>query len=335
MATVITNLLSAVPFFGQDLVESNNITKLYSCLIHMNNTIPVLGTIGTVSQQALKKGKKIRLDKEEYLSVPYPFIAFLVGFIDGDGYIQITKTTKGFIAIRIVIELSLNDISSLEYINSVLKIGKITIYRDRINPTCKLVINKTDLQEIFFPLLLHHNIFFLTESRRAQFDLAMYIFKNNIKNYKEISHYTQYYELTRLRRAPTIFELPKKALDYVNLPFFKNWLVGFTNANKYQGVIEFIQEKPLNYKRVKSELKKLFSNRNSYYFLLKILKNKLESPIDSTTFKIRKANYKIKNIRNFSTSAISDITNSSPILVEGGSRKTTQRNCSLGAAQKI
>lgn len=61
LATVITNLLSAVPFFGQDLVESNNITKLYSCLIHMNNTIPVLGTIGTVSQQALKKRKKNKI----------------------------------------------------------------------------------------------------------------------------------------------------------------------------------------------------------------------------------------------------------------------------------
>lgn len=112
--------------------------------------------------------------------------------------------------------------------------------------------------------------------------------------------------------------------------FFKNWLVGFTNANKYQGVIEFIQEKPLNYKRVKSELKKLFSNRNSYYFLLKILKNKLESPIDSTTFKIRKANYKIKNIRNFSTSAISDITNSSPILVEGGEQKNNAKKLQSG-----
>lgn len=226
-ATVITNLLSAVPFFGQDLVESNNLNKLYGCIIHMNNIIPVLATIGTVSQQALKKGKKIRLDKEEYVKVPYSFIAFLVGFIDGDGYIQIAKTTKGFIAIRLVIELSLNDKSSLEYINSVLKIGKITIYRDRINPTCKLVINKTDLQEILFPLLLHHNIFFLTKSRRAQFDLAMYIFKNNIKKYDEISQYTKNYELTS---APTIFELPKEDLDYVKLPFFKNWLVGFTNA---------------------------------------------------------------------------------------------------------
>ena len=221
MATVITNLLSAIPVFGQDLVESNYQRELLSCLVYEWNSIPVLATIGTVSTQALKKGRKIRLDKEEYLSIPYQFIAFLVGLIDGDGYISITKTTKGFITIRLVICLSLEDISSLEYIFSVLKIGKIQIYRDIKNPICKLTINKTDLQEIIFPLLIHHNIFFLTESRRAQFDLAMFILKNEIKHYNQIS---------QIKEIPTIFELPKTALEYLSLAFFKNWLVGFTNA---------------------------------------------------------------------------------------------------------
>lgn len=224
MATVITNLLSAIPVFGTDLVESNNAIKLYNCLLNMNNLIPVLATIGTVSPQSLKKGKKIRLNKEEYLSIPYPFIAFLVGLIDGDGYIQITKTTKGFIAIKLVICLSLEDLSSLEYINSVLKLGKITINRDRKNPTSTLIINKTDLQEILFPLLINHNIFFLTENRRAQFDLCMFILQNDIKNYSEISQYK-----TGKKIIP-IFDLPQKASDYLKLGFFKNWLVGFTNA---------------------------------------------------------------------------------------------------------
>ena len=218
MATVITNLLSAIPVFGQDLVESTYVT---GCLIYEGNILPLLATIGTVSTQALKKGRKIRLDKEEYLSIPYQFIAFLVGLIDGDGYISITKTTKGFITIRLVICLSLEDISNLEYIYSILKIGKIQIYRDIKNPICKLTINKTDLQEIIFPLLIHHNIFFLTESRRAQFDLAMFILKNEIKHYNQISQF---------KEIPTIFELPKTAIEYISLDFFKNWLVGFTNA---------------------------------------------------------------------------------------------------------
>ena len=217
MATVITNLLSDIPVFGQDLVEST--TELCSCLVYKGNSFPVLATIGTVSTQALKKVRSN--DKKEYLSIPYKFIAFLVGLIDGDGYIQITKTTKGFIAIKLIICLSLEDISSLEYIYSVLKIGKLQIYRDLKNPICKLVISKTDLQEVIFPLLIHHNIYFLTESRRAQFDLAMLIFKNNLKLFNQISHYN---------KVPTVFELPKTSLEYLSLAFFKNWLVGFTNA---------------------------------------------------------------------------------------------------------
>ena len=52
-------------------------------------------TIGTVNTNALKKGNKnVRFNKKDYLSIPPSFLSFLVGFIDGDGYIQITKTTK-------------------------------------------------------------------------------------------------------------------------------------------------------------------------------------------------------------------------------------------------
>lgn len=163
------------------------------------------------------------MDKKNFLLIPSQFIAFLVGFIDGDGYIQITKTTRGYIAIKLVLALQLKDISTLEYIHSVLNIGKISISKDQRKPLCKLIINRTDLQEVLFPLLLHHNIFFLTKSRREQFNLAMHIFEKNIK----------YFDIISNLNKEEIFvhsELPKKSLDYINLPFFKNWLVGFTTA---------------------------------------------------------------------------------------------------------
>nr|YP_010691060.1 LAGLIDADG endonuclease [Phellinus igniarius]WBU93161.1 LAGLIDADG endonuclease [Phellinus igniarius] len=215
-----------MPFFGQDLVESkyNFATEIFTVLgneVFKNTVLTVLPTIGTVSTQALKKGRRLRLDKIEYLSIPSQFISFLVGLIDGDGYIQITKTTKGFITIKLVIGLSLEDLSSLEYIHSVLKIGKITISRDHKNPNCKLIINKTDLQEVVFPLLIHHNIFFLTQNRRKQFDLALYLFQNNLKSFENISN---------VNNIPSLFELPETASEYLKLKFFRNWLVGFTNA---------------------------------------------------------------------------------------------------------
>jgi hypothetical protein len=207
--------MSAIPWVGQDIVESKNITEYFTTLA----TIPVLPTIGTVSVHALKKGNKIRLDKTEYLSIPYPFIAFLAGLIDGDGYILISKTTKGFITIKLVISIHLEDISTLNYIQSVLKFGKITINRDHKSPNCRLIINRTDLQQVLFPLLLHHGIFFLTETRRAQFDLAMFILKNDKKVYDKIPV---------IEKIPTLFKSPKIASDYVSLAFFKNWIIGFT-----------------------------------------------------------------------------------------------------------
>lgn len=239
MATVITNLLSAIPWIGQDLVESKIITIIinlcfgvilfsivtvhkYLASQHLNirEGKPFLPSIGVIHNNALKKNNKtLRLDKQEYISIPSSFLAFLVGLIDGEGYIQISKTSKGFIAMKLVISLHLEDLSTLEYIHSVLKLGKINIYKDLRSPTCKLVINKTDLQEVLFPLLINNKIFFLTDTKVDQFNLAMYILKNDIKLYNEIHN---------IKNIPTIFEIPKNPFDYTLLHFFRNWIVGFT-----------------------------------------------------------------------------------------------------------
>ena len=279
MATVITNLISAIPWIGQDIVESKNITIInlslviiiYFLVISVHRYLwhlkiscgeNLLPTLGVIHKNALKKGNKtLRLDKQEYISTPPSFLAFLVGLIDGDGYIQISKTSKGFITIKLTISLHLEDISTLEYINSVLKLGKINIYKDLRSPTCKLVINKTDLQEVLFPLLLHNNIFFLTNTRVNQFNLAMFILKNDIKLYNKIPD---------IDNIPAVFEIPKNPFDYTLLHFFKNWIVGFTCPSQYPGVVEFNKTNPLTYKRVKRDFKKLCSNKDSYTFLKRI-----------------------------------------------------------------
>lgn len=211
--------MSAIPWVGQDIVESNIITdnSITTCILSS-----LLPTIGTVNANALKKGNKsVRLNKDAYLSIPPSFLSFLVGFIDGDGYIQITKTTKGFIAIKLTISINLEDISTLEYIHSCLGIGKITIYKDNKSPSCRLIINKTDLQEVFFPLLLYHDIFFLTETRKNQFNTAMQILKQDIKMFSNIPS---------LDVIPCVFKHPVTPIDYTKLSFFLNWIVGFVMA---------------------------------------------------------------------------------------------------------
>jgi hypothetical protein len=211
-ATVITNLMSAIPWVGQDIVELTNYINYY--LIFFT----VLPVVGIIHVNALKKTQLNNI-KEDYLSIPYAFIAFLVGLIDGDGYIQITKTGKGFIAMKLTISLHLNDLSTIEYIHSVLKLGKISIFRDHKSPTCKLIINKTDLQSVLFPLLLHHKIFFLTNSRIDQFNLAMHILYNEIKLFDSIPD---------KNIIPSVFDIPTVALGYTKLAFFRNWIIGFT-----------------------------------------------------------------------------------------------------------
>ena len=59
----------------------------------------------------------------------------------------------------------------------------------------------------------------MTITRVDQFNLAMYILKNDIKLYNEISN---------VNNIQTIFEIPNNPFDYTLLYFFKNWIVGFT-----------------------------------------------------------------------------------------------------------
>ncbi len=201
MATVITNLVSAIPYIGNDLVVST-----YNL---------VLPTIGIISPHAIKKKEKEI--NYPFNLIPYSFLSMLVGFIDGDGYFSILKTKKGFISIKLVISLELKDLITLEYIKSILNFGKI--YKYPKHNRCVLVINRTDLQRYLLPLLIYHNIYFLTDNRIEQFNKMMYILKENIKLYNDIPKFIPFFN-----------NIPKNSKEYSYLPFFKNWIIGFTIA---------------------------------------------------------------------------------------------------------
>jgi Cytochrome b/b6/petB/LAGLIDADG endonuclease len=215
-ATVITNLMSAIPWVGQDIVESNTLKEiLIQTSFILITGLPIIGIISS----KVRISRKERLNENEYLSIPTSFLGFLVGLIDGDGYIQVTKTEKGYIAIKLIISIHLEDISVLNYIQSVLKIGKIKTYPNYKSSICKLIINKTELQEVLFPLLLYHKIFFLTKTRIDQFNKAMCIMVDDIKLFSNIP------------KTPKIVNiLPMNPAGYLKLFFFKNWIVGFTMA---------------------------------------------------------------------------------------------------------
>ena len=143
LATVITNLLSAIPWIGQDFVEFVKYLLFFITLFIIHNyTIKCnnkLTTIGKINESALR-GQKCQQDKQPFLSIPYDFISMLIGFIDGDGYIAITKIGINNIKIELVISVDIKDLHLLEHIKNILKIGRINIYPN-IN-TAKLIINK-------------------------------------------------------------------------------------------------------------------------------------------------------------------------------------------------
>jgi LAGLIDADG endonuclease/Cytochrome b/b6/petB len=215
-ATVITNLMSAIPWIGKDLVEFEPLENgfIYSNIVELS----LLPVIGTVNSKAANK-IKLRTEEEklETLKISKSFLAMLVGLIDGDGYIAITKTPKDYIRIDLVISLDLRDIDLLNYIHSVLKVGRINKYPK--SNLVKLTIPRTDLQTIIFPLFIYHNLYFLTETRRAQYDKVLFILQSNLKKYSELP-----------REFPVCNNLPVTASGYSELDFFKNWTVGFTMA---------------------------------------------------------------------------------------------------------
>lgn len=165
-ATVITNLLSAIPWIGQDFVEFEKLLlfiitlSIFYYFITKFNYNYNMGTIGKVNESALR-GQKSRTDqdKQDFLSfVSYDFISMFIGLIDGDGYIAITKIGLDNIRIELVLSVDIRDLKLLQHIKSVLNIGRIHEYPN-IN-TAKLIIGKVDLQEVLFPLIIHYKLFF-------------------------------------------------------------------------------------------------------------------------------------------------------------------------------
>jgi hypothetical protein len=131
LATVITNLLSAIPWIGQDFVEFIKLllfiitlSIFYYFITKCNSS---LSTIGKVNESALR-GKKSRTDQEKQAflsSISYEFMSMFIGLIDGDGYIAITKIGLDNIRMELILSVDIKDLKLLQHIKNVLKIGRI------------------------------------------------------------------------------------------------------------------------------------------------------------------------------------------------------------------
>lgn len=195
---------------------------MHDCDVFCLNALPVLPTIGTINWRALR-GQKPLANKEKFLALPHPLLATLVGLIDGDGYIAV-NAQNGYVAISLVIGLDVADHAMLLQLQAQLGFGRVTgpVRNKDGTTTVKLIFSKTELQELLLPLMVHHNLFFLTATRRQQFNKLMYAIANGITRYADMPGT---YPESALQPA-----LPTTAAGYANLHFFNFWLIGFTVA---------------------------------------------------------------------------------------------------------
>jgi len=149
------------------------------------------------------------------------------GLVDGDGYIGINKTKNNYIRINMVINLHISEEKKLRDIQKKLKIGRINVYTK--HNVAQYIISRTDLQEILIPLILYHNLFFLTKTRSTQFNKKMFILEN-ANHIKKKFHIEK---AEKNKKIPPFINLPTNLENYklkVTSEFLKNWLIGFTIA---------------------------------------------------------------------------------------------------------
>lgn len=151
-------------------------------------------------------------------NVDIRFLSFLIGLIDGDGYIQAKKSSKGYIEFNLTITFHNRDLATFEYLISKLHFGVIA----KINSsTSRLIIYNFELKYILVPLLLKYNLFFLTKNRINQYNLLLYTIENNIKKWKFLPKVIPNY-------VPWVMETSEDIVQ--NVFYFKDWFAGFVVA---------------------------------------------------------------------------------------------------------
>jgi hypothetical protein len=110
--------------------------------------------------------------------VDVSFLSFLVGIVDGDGYIQARKRYNGYIEFNLAISFHNRDMATFEYLLGKLHFGVIAKVSSTVS---RLIIYNFELKYILVPLLLKHGLFFLTENRINQYNLLLYTLEHNIK----------------------------------------------------------------------------------------------------------------------------------------------------------
>lgn len=118
------------------------------------------------------------------------FMSMFLGFIDGDGYIDIgeqvqqnKKTkfkTRSTIRLAMGIGLDARDLPLLEYFQKILGVGSISAVPN--TNKYRLYFSAKSLVTVIVPLIVKYDLQFLVYNRSSQYSLLRYILDNNLKH---------------------------------------------------------------------------------------------------------------------------------------------------------
>lgn len=239
-ATVITNLLSAIPWLGKSLVEfvwgglntdephysnvvliillnagkSPNLGFVYDLLLLIILFIINVKITMTRRQSAGIRSMSTSIVPQR-LQAENLIYAYLVGLFEGDGYFTIGKKGK-YLSYELGIELSIKDVQLIYKIKRILGIGVVSFRkRNNIEIVTLRIRNKEHLKKYIIPIFDKYPMF-----SNKQYDYLR--FKNAL-----ISGIILYDDLPKYNRSS---ESLNNVESIINTSYFPAWLVGFIEA---------------------------------------------------------------------------------------------------------
>jgi LAGLIDADG endonuclease len=239
LATVITNLLSAIPWLGKSLVEfvwgglytdepHRGDTMLKILLIA--GTSPILGfaydlflyTISIINVKIAKTWRQsagVRSihtsEASQRLHAGDLIYAYLVGLYEGDGYFALRKKGK-YLTYELGIELSIRDVQLIYKIKKILGIGIVSFRKRNENDMVALRIrNKEHLKKFIIPIFDKYPMLSNKQYDYLRFKNALL---SGVLYSKDLPAYTR------------SMEPVNSEVSILNKEYFSAWLVGFIEA---------------------------------------------------------------------------------------------------------
>jgi len=239
LATVITNLMSAIPWIGQDIVEflwgglytdephcgdvvlkillnagkSPNLGFAYDIflipisIIYVKIAMTWRQSAGVRSIHTSEASQRLHAEDLRY--------AYLVGLFEGDGYFTITKKGKN-LTYELGIELSIKDVQLIYKIKALLGIGVVSFRKiNEIEKVTLRIRDKNHLKNFIIPIFDKYPMF-----SNKQYDYLR--FKSALLSGIIYSQYLP--EYTRSSEPLNSIE------SIMDKSYFPAWLVGFIEA---------------------------------------------------------------------------------------------------------